>query len=74
MRLRDIREDHDMTQNELAALLHIRQNTLSQYENGVREIPLALLMQVALIFNTSTDYILELTDLSAPYERSEKYK
>ncbi|MBQ3087664.1 MAG: helix-turn-helix transcriptional regulator [Clostridia bacterium] len=63
-----------MTQNELAALLHIRQNTLSQYENGVREIPLALLMQVALIFNTSTDYILELTDLSAPYERSEKYK
>ncbi len=74
MRLKDIREDHDMTQKDLAALLHIKQNTLSQYENGVREMPLSLLIRTALIFNTSSDYILEVTDDPEPHERSGKYK
>lgn len=69
MRLKDLREDHDMKQTDLAALLHIKQNTLSQYENGIREIPINILIQVALVFNTSTDYILELTDESTPYKR-----
>lgn len=74
MRLKDIREDKDMTQTELATMLHIKQNTLSQYENGIREIPLNLLIQVALIFNTSIDYIIELTDEYTPYKRSQKYE
>ncbi len=74
MRLKDIREDNDMKQIELAEMLHIKQNTLSQYENKLREMPYNLLIQVALIFNTSTDYILGLTDVSAPYERSDKYE
>lgn len=73
MRLKDIREDNDMKQIELAEKLHIKQNTLSQYENGLREMPFDLLIQVALIFDTSTDYILGLTDERKSYKRSDKY-
>ena len=74
MRLKDIREDNDMKQIELAEKLHIKQNTLSQYENSLREMPFDLLIQVALIFDTSTDYILGLTDERTPYTRSDKYE
>ena len=74
MRLKDIREDRDMKQTELAEMLHIKQNTLSQYENGLREMPFDMLIQVALIFGTSTDYILGLTDEAQPYKRSQKYE
>lgn len=69
MRIKDIREDKDMTQSEIAELLHIRQNTFSQYENGVRGIPVEILKQLAIIFDTSTDYILGLTDEKKPYIR-----
>ncbi len=69
MRLKDIREDMDITQRELAAYLHIRQNTYSQYENGQRQIPIPLLIRLATYFHTSTDYILELTDVREPYPR-----
>lgn len=69
MRLKDIREDLDITQKELAAYLHIRQNTYSQYENGQRQIPIPLLVRLAVYFHTSTDYILELTDVRDPYPR-----
>ncbi|MBR6029708.1 MAG: helix-turn-helix transcriptional regulator [Clostridia bacterium] len=70
MRLRDLREDHDMTQTALAALLHIRQNTYSQYENGQRQVPIEVLIQLALIYQTSADYLLGLTDEPRPYPRS----
>ena len=73
MRLKDIREDRDMKQTELAQRLHIKQNTLSQYENGLREMPFDMLIQTALIFDTSTDYILGLTDEKTPYKRSQRY-
>ena len=69
MRLRDLREDHDLTQTALANYLHIRQNTYSQYENGVRQIPLELLIQLASFYDTSIDYIIGLTDENAPYPR-----
>ena len=69
MRLRDIREDRDITQKELAEFLHIRQNTYSQYETGQRQLPVDTLVKLALFFNTSTDYILELTDEARPYRR-----
>ncbi|MBR5538549.1 MAG: helix-turn-helix transcriptional regulator [Clostridia bacterium] len=69
MRLRDIREDSDITQRELAEYLHIRQNTYSQYENGHRQLPIDILIKLALYFNTSTDYILGLTDNPKPYKR-----
>lgn len=62
MRLRDLREDRDLTQKELAEKLHISQNTYSQYENGVRQLPIEMLIAISEIYNVSTDYILRLTD------------
>ena len=67
MRIRDLREDRDLTQKEVAEYLHIRQNTYSQYENGQRQLPLDALIALAKYYNTSTDYILGLTDNKAPY-------
>lgn len=72
MRLRDLREDHDLTQRALAELLAISQNTYSQYENGVRQIPIDLLIRLARYYGTSVDYILELTDTFAPYPRKNR--
>ena len=74
MRLRDLREDHDMTQSALAEILHIKQNTYSQYENGQRQLPIETLIQLALFFHTSTDYILGLTDESHPYPPKRSFK
>ena len=67
MRLKEIREDRDITQAELAAYLNVKQNTYSQYENGQRQIPLGLLIKLAEYYKTSTDYILEITDEKTPY-------
>lgn len=72
MRLRDLREDRDLTQTALADLLHIKQNTYSQYENGQRQLPIEILIQLAMIFKTSTDYILEITDEPNPYPRRKR--
>lgn len=71
MRLRDLREDHDLTQKALADYLHIRQNTYSQYETGQRQIPVEFLISLALLYRTSVDYILELTDQYHPYPRKD---
>ncbi len=69
MRLKDIREDRDITQKQIAEYLHIKQNTYSQYENGQRSLPIDILIQLAYYFDTSTDYILGITDESSPYKR-----
>ena len=61
MRLKDLREDHDLTQKALAEQLHISQNTYSQYENGVRQLPIEILIALSNIYSVSTDYILGLT-------------
>lgn len=71
MRLKDIREDHDITQKTLSEYLNIKQNTYSQYENGQRQIPIDILIKLAIYFDTSTDYILELTDVSNHYPRTQ---
>ena len=67
MRLKDLREDRNMTQQAIAERLHIRQNTYSQYENGVRQIPIELLCALADLYSTSVDYLLGRTDCSKPY-------
>lgn len=72
-RLYDLREDNDLKQRELAALLNCSQVYYSYYELGRREIPLALLMKLADFYKTSVDYLLYRTDNPAPYEPSEKY-
>ena len=68
-RLKDLREDNDLKQKEIAAFLGIDQWVYSNYETGKREIPVHLLLKLAEYYHTSTDYILGLTD--DPYtERS----
>ena len=67
MRLKDLREDHDLSQRQIAELLHIKQNTYSQYETGRRQIPIEALIFLAKFYNTSTDYILEICDNPKPY-------
>ncbi len=62
MRIRDLREDNNLTQAEVARYLHIKQNTYSQYENGQRQLPISCLIALAEFYKTSTDYILGLTD------------
>ena len=62
MRLKDLREDNDITQANIAKMLNIRQNTYSQYENQKREIPLSLLWKLADYYNTSIDYLVGRTD------------
>ena len=69
MRLKDMREDRDITQKEIASYLHIGQNTYSQYENGKRQLPIELLIRLSEFFGTSTDYILGLTEIEKPYPR-----
>lgn len=66
-RLRDLREDHDMVQKEVAAFLGIDQRVYSNYETGKREIPTRFVVSLARLYNTSTDYILGMTDEIKPY-------
>ena len=65
--LRGIREDKDIKQKDIAAYLNVSQNTYSQYENGVRQIPISLLVELAKFYNVSVDYLLRLTDFDEPY-------
>ncbi len=69
MRLRDLREDSDITQSELAAFLHIKQNTYSQYENGQRQVPLDVLISLARYYNTSLDYLVGITNIKNPFPK-----
>jgi len=62
-----MREDSDIKQKEIADYLHIKQNTYSQYENGQRQIPIDMLIKLAKFYNTSVDYILELTSTKERY-------
>ena len=68
-RLKLLRISNGFTQSAIAEKLHVRQNTYSQYENGVREIPIDSLKTLAVIYDTSIDYIVGLTDEEAPYPR-----
>lgn len=68
-RLRAFREDKDISQQKMAELLHVAQTTYSDYERGKINIPMDTLRKLALFFDTSIDYLLELTDESKPYPR-----
>ena len=61
-RIRDLREDEDWTQAQVAEMLHITQTCYSKYELGRRDIPTEILIELSRIHGTSTDYILGLTD------------
>jgi len=64
-----MREDHDLSQNKLAEYLGIAQTQYSRYERGVRAIPVDLLIRLAVLYKTSTDYLLGLTDNHKPYDK-----
>lgn len=69
LKLRDLREDNDMSQAEIAKLLKCSQQTYSRYESHTTEIPLESLLILAEYYNTSTDYLLGITKKKEPYPR-----
>ncbi len=62
MKLKDLREENNLTQTEIAKILNIKQNTYSQYENEKRQLPIDVLIKLAKFYKVSTDYILGLED------------
>ncbi|EGC03831.1 helix-turn-helix domain-containing protein [Ruminococcus albus] len=65
-RLRDLREDHDLKQREVAEMLQTTQQVYSEYEKGIREIPLHRVITLAKYYGVSIDYIVGLTDVPEP--------
>lgn len=72
MRLKDLREDNDLTQEQIAIILNCARNTYSQYENEKRQVPTEILIKLSRFYKTSIDYIVGETDEIKPYKR--KYK
>lgn len=70
--LRNLREDRDLTQKEVAKILDCSQTTYSRYETDNLNIPVDALKKLALFFDTSVDYLIGLTDEKQPYKRSNK--
>ena len=66
-RLKELREDHDFTQQHIADMLHCSQRAYSNYESGNRNLPIDVLIKIAEIYQTSTDYILGVTDNKKRY-------
>ena len=73
-RIRNLRIDRGLTQNQIAEMVGVSQNTYSQYEVGVLNYPLDVVIRLARYYGTSTDYLLELTDESKPYPRRKGWK
>ena len=72
-RLRDLREDHDMTQDELVSRLGMHKTTYTNYEQGKREIPFCLVIRLAELYNVSLDYIAGLSNTPAPLHNNNIY-
>ena len=69
-RIKDLREDADITQSEISNYLNISQVAYSYYELGKRSIPLELLCKLADYYNTSVDYLLYRTNQKKPYKKT----
>lgn len=65
--IRDLREDHDLKQQDLADYLNTTQKTYSRYETGERNIPTEVLIELANYYSVSVDYLLDLTSHKEPY-------
>lgn len=68
-RLEDLRIDNDQTQAEIAEYLGCQREVYRRYENGTRQIPVDMLIQLSLLYNVSIDYIVGLTNEKKPYPR-----
>ncbi len=71
-RVRDIREDSDLKQWQVADLLFVNRRTYSCYETGSHTIPPEILSKLADLFNTSVDYLMERTDVKTPYPKPKR--
>lgn len=71
-RIRNLREDKDLTQKQLADYLCCSQRSYSRYERGEGETPIRVFVELAKFHGTSVDYLLELTDEKAPYPARKK--
>lgn len=72
LRIKDLREDKDLLQKDVAKILNVSQTNYSKYELGKINIPTNTLKNMAIFFNTSVDYILGLTNEPRPYPRAKK--
>ena len=68
-RLRDLREDLDLTQTKVASIIGCSQTTYSRYETGNTSVPYDILDKLADLYNVSVDYLLERTDVKKPYKK-----
>ncbi|MFI3141496.1 MAG: helix-turn-helix transcriptional regulator [Clostridia bacterium] len=71
-RLKDLRDDHDLMQKQVADILGIDQRVYSIYETGKREIPTRFVIKLAQHYKVSTDYILGLTNISKSYPKTKE--
>lgn len=69
-RIRDLREDHDLTQTAIAKYLGMSQTGYSKYETGENDIPTNVLIKLSKYYGTSVDYLLGITNQKPPYPRS----
>ena len=69
VRIRNLREDSDRTQREVSEYLFCDQSLYSKYERGVRDVPVDVVIKLAKLYGTSTDYILGLTNEKRPYKK-----
>jgi len=67
LKIRDVREDHDLTQQQVAAYLMCDQSLYSKYERGERDVPLNIMVKLAQFYKTSIDYLVGLTENKRPY-------
>ena len=72
LRIRDLREDADLTQTDVARELGIDQRTYSNYETEKRDMPIKHYRKLAIFYHTSVDYLLGLTDERRPYPRTKQ--
>ena len=70
LRISDMREDRDLTQQQIADYLRCDQSLYSKYERGERDIPLHLIEKLASFYNTSVDYLIGRTNEKRPYRRA----
>lgn len=68
-RLKELREDHDLTQSQISKYLNMSQTGYSKYETGENDVPTKILIELAKFYKTSVDYILELTNEIKPYNK-----
>lgn len=70
MRIRDLREDKDLKQKDMAEFLQVHQTTYSDYELGRLNVPVAVLHKLADFYGVSVDYLLGRTDVKEPYPKN----